>query len=125
LTKDSDTVIIGARPAGLALGASLRRKHIPFVMLERNHRIGPSWAGHYDRLHLHAPKGLSSLPYRPYPADYPRYPSRDQVLRYLEGYATICSVDRLRVVFAEVHVGVCCRKCEIAVACERRITERR
>jgi indole-3-pyruvate monooxygenase len=87
LTGQSDTVIIGAGPAGLALGASLRRKHVPFVMLERNGRVGSSWAGHYDRLHLHTPKGLSSLPYRPYPADYPRYPSRDQVLRYLEGYA--------------------------------------
>jgi cation diffusion facilitator CzcD-associated flavoprotein CzcO len=65
----------------------LRRANVPFVMLERAERIGESWRRHYDRLHLHTPKSHSALPYRAYPRTYPRYPSRQQVVEYLEDYA--------------------------------------
>ena len=87
MTTETGTVIIGAGPAGLAVGAALRRADAPFVMLERGRRVGESWRGHYERLHLHTPKRHSALPYRPFPADYPRYPSRQQMVAYLEDYA--------------------------------------
>jgi len=87
MTSDTDTVIIGAGPAGLAVGAVLRRANVPFVMLERADRVGDSWYRHYDRLHLHTPKSHSALPYRAYPRTYPRYPSRQQVVEYLSDYA--------------------------------------
>jgi cation diffusion facilitator CzcD-associated flavoprotein CzcO len=87
MTIDADTIIIGAGPAGLAAGAALRRGNVPFVMLERAERVGASWHGHYDRLHLHTPKSHSALPYRAYPRSYPKYPSRQQVLDYLDDYA--------------------------------------
>ena len=32
-------------------------------------------------------KAHSALPYLPFPQDYPRYPAREQVIRYLETYA--------------------------------------
>ena len=87
MTSETDTIIIGAGPAGLAVGAVLRRANIPFVMLERSDRVGDSWHGHYERLHLHTPKSQSALPYRAYPRTYPRYPSRQQVVEYLNDYA--------------------------------------
>jgi cation diffusion facilitator CzcD-associated flavoprotein CzcO len=87
VTRELDTVIIGAGPAGLAVGATLREAGIPFVMLERAHRVGESWQGHYERLHLHTAKRHSALPHHPFPRDFPTYPSRDHVARYLEVYA--------------------------------------
>jgi indole-3-pyruvate monooxygenase len=83
----TDTIIIGAGPAGLAVGAVLRRANVPFVMLERAGRVGESWHRHYQRLHLHTPKSHSALPFRSYPRAYPRYPSRQQVVEYLDDYA--------------------------------------
>ena len=56
-------------------------------MLESTDAVGSSWRRHYERLHLHTPKVVSSLPYYDMPADYPRYPSRQQVVDYLQSYA--------------------------------------
>jgi cation diffusion facilitator CzcD-associated flavoprotein CzcO len=80
-------LIIGAGPAGLAVGAALRRAGVPFKIVERGDAIGASWRHHYDRLHLHTPKQQSSLPFLPFPASAPRYPSRDEVVAYLDDYA--------------------------------------
>jgi len=84
---DCDTIIVGAGPAGLAVAASLRRKGVSFEILDRGDGVGASWRRHYDRLHLHTPKRHSALPFLPYPKTFPRYPSRDQVVEYLEVYA--------------------------------------
>jgi indole-3-pyruvate monooxygenase len=87
MTSETETIIIGAGPAGLAVGAVLRHANVPFVMLERAQRVGESWHRHYDRLRLHTPKSHSALPFRPYPQAYPRYPSRQQLVDYLDDYA--------------------------------------
>lgn len=84
---DVDTVIVGAGPAGLAVAGCLRVAGLEFELVEREANIAASWRRHYDRLHLHTVKSLSHLPYLPMPRDYPRYPSRDQLVAYLEGYA--------------------------------------
>ncbi len=86
-TCDTDTLIVGAGPAGLAVAACLRRAGIPFVILEQDERVGATWHRHYERLHLHTDKGHSSLPFRGFPAAVPRYPSREDFQRYLESYA--------------------------------------
>lgn len=83
----TNTVIIGAGPAGLAVGACLKRAGVPFIMLEQADRVGSVWHDHYDRLHLHTNKAGSNLPFYRFPNKYPRYPSRDQVIEYLEAYA--------------------------------------
>jgi cation diffusion facilitator CzcD-associated flavoprotein CzcO len=80
-------VVIGAGPAGLATAACLTRAGVEHVLLEQASELAASWRRHYDRLHLHTPKGISALPYVPYPRAAPRYPSRDDVIAYLEGYA--------------------------------------
>jgi indole-3-pyruvate monooxygenase len=81
-----NTVIIGASAAGLAAAACLKRENVPFVLLEQSDHVAASWRNHYDRLHLHTNRSLSNLPYFPMPPSYPKYPSRDQVVAYLESY---------------------------------------
>jgi indole-3-pyruvate monooxygenase len=82
-----ETLILGAGPAGLAMGACLREQGAKFEILEEREAVGSAWRTHYDRLHLHTSKRYSALPGMPYPSDYPTYPSRQQVVDYLEAYA--------------------------------------
>ncbi|MEP7356823.1 MAG: NAD(P)/FAD-dependent oxidoreductase [Anaerolineales bacterium] len=84
---DAQTIIIGAGPAGLAVGACLRRAGIPFIILEQSQQVGSAWRRHYERLHLHTDKAHSALPFLPFPPGTPRYASRGQVIAYLEEYA--------------------------------------
>jgi len=82
-----DILVIGAGPAGLASSACLRHEGLAHVVLEREGNIGAAWHRHYDRLHLHTTKAYSGLPMTPWPKAAPRYPSREQVLQYLQAYA--------------------------------------
>lgn len=84
----ADTVVVGAGPAGLAIAACLRGLGIDPVVLESGRGVGESWRRHYRRLRLHTVKELSALPGLPFGRDVPRYPSRDQMIEYLERYAT-------------------------------------
>ncbi len=87
LPETTDVVVVGAGPAGLAVGASLRKAGLSFIILEKEHQVASSWRRHYERLHLHTVKQFSSLPYLPFPKSYPRYVPRDLVIEYLDGYA--------------------------------------
>jgi len=81
------TIIVGAGPAGLAVGACLKQAGISCIILEQTDKVGAAWHRHYDRLHLHTAKAFSELPLVHFPKDYPRYPSRLQAIQYLEAYA--------------------------------------
>ena len=89
MTTDTDTLVIGASAAGLATAACLRDAGQPFELLEATEEVGSAWRHHYDRLHLHTPKSSSALPGLPMPSAWPRYPSRDQVVQYLEKYTQV------------------------------------
>jgi len=84
---DADVVIVGAGPAGLACAATLSQHRLRSVILEKADTVGSVWRRHYERLHLHTDRGHSALPGLPMPRNYPRYPSRAQVVAYLESYA--------------------------------------
>src|SRR5215813_2070281 len=89
----TNAIIIGAGAAGLAVGACLKQAGIPNLILEQSDQVAATWRRHYDRLHLHTDKNNSTLPFAPFPKDYPRYPSRDQVVQYLEAYAQRFDLD--------------------------------
>ena len=93
--SNTNTIIIGAGAAGLATAACLKQAGIPNIVLEQSNKVGATWRKHYDRLHLHTDKRNSQLPFAPMPKDYPRYPSRDQVVAYLEDYANHFELDVL------------------------------
>jgi indole-3-pyruvate monooxygenase len=88
----TDVVVVGSGPAGLAVGACLRRAGLDFILLEKEATLAPSWRRHYDRLHLHTDRAHSGLPYLPMPKSFPRFPSRAQVIEYLEAYAKAFSL---------------------------------
>ncbi len=87
MAETTDVAVIGAGPAGLAVGACLRRAGLGFIILEREDQVGASWRKHYERLHLHTVKHFSSLPFLPFPKSYPRYVPRNLMIEYLEAYA--------------------------------------
>ena len=80
-------IVVGAGPAGLASAAALRARGIDAVILEKSSVVGSVWRRHYDRLHLHTDRARSGLPGLAMPKAYGRYPSRAQVVEYLEAYA--------------------------------------
>ena len=84
---DADAIIVGAGPAGLACAASMARCGLRAVVLEKAGSVASVWRRHYDRLHLHTDRAHSGLPGMPMPRHYPRYPSRAEVVGYLESYA--------------------------------------
>jgi cation diffusion facilitator CzcD-associated flavoprotein CzcO len=82
-----EAIIIGAGPAGLAAAHELNARGLETVILEKAPCVGAVWRRHYDRLHLHTPRSISSLPGLKMPASFGRYPSRAQFVEYLESYA--------------------------------------
>ncbi|MGW5497509.1 flavin-containing monooxygenase [Streptomyces olivaceoviridis] len=84
---DRPVYVIGAGPGGLAAAYALRARGVRAVVLEKSDRVGASWRRHYDRLHLHTTRRLSSLPGLAIPRRFGRWVSRDDVVRYLEKYA--------------------------------------
>ena len=69
------------------MGACLKQRRVDFIIVEKEHQVGSSWRRHYERLHLHTIKSRSSLPFRSFDRNYPRYVPRALVVRYLEEYA--------------------------------------
>ena len=86
-------LIVGAGPAGLASAACLKRRGVDALVLEAGASLANSWRRHYDRLHLHTVKQQSHLPGLPFAKKMPRYPSRADVVSYLEEYAARFAIE--------------------------------
>jgi putative flavoprotein involved in K+ transport len=82
-----DVVVVGAGQAGLAAGHFLARRGRRFVILEAADAIGPAWRERWDSLLLFTPRRYDSLPGLAFPGDPDGYPTRDEVVAYLEQYA--------------------------------------
>ncbi len=89
-------VVVGAGPAGLAAAAMLERRGVSPLVLERTDEVGSSWRSRYDSLRLNTPRLTSTLPGYRMPRRYGRWPTRDDMVEYLEEYA--CR-HRLRIQF--------------------------
>ena len=85
--KHCEVVVVGGGQAGLAVGYFLARQGRRFVILERSAEIAPAWRERWDSLTLFTPRRYSSLPGLPFPGDPDGYPTRDEVIAYLERYA--------------------------------------
>lgn len=82
-----EVLVIGAGPAGLSVAACLRQQGVAHDIVTRDDSLAAAWRRHYERLHLHTVKRYSALPGQPWPRQAPRYPSRQQMVDYLERYA--------------------------------------
>jgi putative flavoprotein involved in K+ transport len=82
-----DVVVIGAGQAGLAIGRLLAEQGRRFVVLEAADSVGSAWRSRWDSLLLFTPRRYDALPGLAFPGDPDGYPTRDEVVAYLEGYA--------------------------------------
>lgn len=83
-----DVAVIGAGQAGLAIGYFLARDGRHFTILEASGSIGSAWRTRWDSLVLFTPRRYDSLPGLPFSGDPDGYPERDEVISYLERYAS-------------------------------------
>jgi putative flavoprotein involved in K+ transport len=81
-----EAIVIGAGPAGLGVAATLRGAGVEPVILERTQQVASRWHTYYDRLRLQSPRWLTNLPGYRFPRAAGRWPTRDAVIDYLEGY---------------------------------------
>lgn len=89
------TAVIGGGVAGIATTKALLERGVPVEAYERSDRLGGVWSygnpygvsAAYDTLHLNSSRATTQWPDHPMPADWPHYPSHEQVAAYLDGYA--------------------------------------
>jgi putative flavoprotein involved in K+ transport len=81
-----EVAVVGGGQAGLAMGYYLR-EGLRFAIFERGASIAPAWRERWDSLTLFTPRRYSALPGLPFPGDPDGYPTRDEVIAYLERYA--------------------------------------
>ncbi|CAL4986326.1 unnamed protein product [Urochloa decumbens] len=83
----TEVLIVGSGPAGLATAACLTQLSIPYVIVEREDCSASLWRNRaYDRLKLHLAKEFCELPHMAYPVDAPTYIPKDQFVKYLDNY---------------------------------------
>lgn len=85
--KRTDTIIIGAGQAGLAMSHALTSRGVDHVILERG-RVAQRWSERWDSLRLLTPNWMTRLPGWTYRgSDAHGFMSRDGVIDFLSGYA--------------------------------------
>lgn len=80
-------VIIGGGQAGITMGYYLKKENIPFVIIDKHHKIGESWRNRYDSLVLFTPHKYSVLPgLQMKDLSKKDFPTKDEMADYLEDY---------------------------------------
>ena len=79
-------VIIGAGHFGLAIAHELQKRGLSVPVLDAADRVAAAWRHRHPQLRLNTHRLLSSLPGLRMPRRVGAFPSRDDVVRYLEAY---------------------------------------
>jgi putative flavoprotein involved in K+ transport len=82
-----EVVVVGAGQAGLAAGYYLAHQGRRFTILEAGPSVATAWRERWDSLLLFTPRRYDGLPGLAFPGDPDGYPTRDEVIEYLEEYA--------------------------------------
>jgi putative flavoprotein involved in K+ transport len=82
-----EVAVIGAGQAGLAIAYFLAGQGRRFVILDRAASIGAAWHERWESLVLFTPRRYDGLPGLTFPGEPDGYPTRDEVVDYLEKYA--------------------------------------
>jgi putative flavoprotein involved in K+ transport len=83
-----DVVVIGGSQAGLAIGYHLAQRGLRFVILDAGSETGHVWRSRWDSLTLFTPAQYSGLPGMAFPLPKDTYPSKDDVVTYLQSYVS-------------------------------------
>jgi cation diffusion facilitator CzcD-associated flavoprotein CzcO len=87
--------IIGAGYAGLAAAKGFTDAGLDYDQFEAKEQVGGNWFdGVYDSTTMISSKDATAYADHPMPADYPMFPSRAQMLAYLQSYAVRFGLDR-------------------------------
>ena len=86
---DYEVVVVGAGQAGLTMGYYLAGQGRRFAILERDDSVATAWRERWDSLTLFTPRRYSGLPGLSFSGDPDGYPTRDEVIEYLERYAAM------------------------------------
>ena len=86
LKAEVDVVIIGGGQSALATAYFLKRKKVPFVILDDQSQAGGAWLHAWQSLCLFSPHTWSSLSGWMMPTTERTYPTRNEVIEYLSAY---------------------------------------
>jgi putative flavoprotein involved in K+ transport len=87
MSERREVIVVGGGQAGLAIGHFLAEQGRDFTILEAAATPAATWRERWDSLILFTPVRYDSLPGRAFPGDRDHYPTRDEVVAYLEEYA--------------------------------------
>ena len=88
-------LVIGAGPVGLAMAKALKDKGIPYDHVDAAAALGGNWHhGVYATAHIISSRKTTEFADYPMPADYPDFPSADQMAAYLTDYARTFDLER-------------------------------
>jgi putative flavoprotein involved in K+ transport len=82
-----EVLVAGAGTAGLSAAAVLKRRGFDVLVIERGPAVATRWRERYDGLRLNTMRVFSTLPGYRFERRYGRFPSRGEVVSYLERYA--------------------------------------
>ena len=85
--REPEVLVVGGGQAGLTLGARLRHLGADTLIVEKLPRVGDNWRNRYHSLTLHNEVWANSLPYMPFPPNWPTYLPKDKLAGWLEAYA--------------------------------------
>jgi putative flavoprotein involved in K+ transport len=84
--EDIEVAVVGGGQAGLAIGYFLSRGGRRFKIFEAADSVGAAWKGRWDSLTLFTPRRYDALPGMEFPGEPDSYPTRDDVISYLDDY---------------------------------------
>lgn len=95
MTESHDVVVIGAGPAGLAVGDELQRRGLQPLLIDEAGEVGSSWQRRHDQLRLNTHRRYSGQPNRPLPRSVGTFARRDDYIAFLKECAADLA-DRIR-----------------------------
>ena len=87
MTATEPVIVIGAGASGLAAADALAQHGLPVLMLEQEARLAEPWRRRHERLSLNTHRVFSSLPGLAYPPGTAAFPTKENVVTYLERFA--------------------------------------
>jgi len=91
--RDPQVLIVGGGHSGLILAARLGMIGVDTLVVERNSRVGDNWRNRYHSLTLHNEVWANSMPYLPFPPNWPTFIPKDKLAGWLEAYAELMELN--------------------------------